>query len=120
MQLTPATLVLGGALTVMGSPAWANQQFNGQWSVEIITEMGSCNRYRYPVVIENGAVRYGGLEGLNVSGSVRPNGAVQGSISRTLARADVIGRLSGRSGAGTWTASGAVSCSGRWSAEKRS
>ena len=95
-------------------------RFDGTWSVEVVTESGSCDRaYRYAVTIENGRARYAGTEAFNVSGQVRPNGAVSGSISRGQDRANVTGRLSGTTGGGTWTASGARTCSGRWSAEKR-
>ena len=34
-------------------------RFDGTWSVEIITEAGTCDRaYRYPVRIENGRARF--------------------------------------------------------------
>ncbi len=95
--------------------------FDGQWSVEVITEKGGCDKaYRYPVVIEKGQARYGGREDFNVSGRVASNGAVNGIIARGENQAQVTGRLSGSTGAGTWTASGNMSsCSGRWNAEKR-
>lgn len=95
--------------------------FDGRWSVEVITEKGDCDRaYRYPVVIEKGQARYGGREDFNVSGSVAKNGAVNATISRGQDAAKVMGRLSGGSGTGTWTASGSLaSCSGRWNAERQ-
>jgi hypothetical protein len=103
-----------------GGPALAQQPFDGRWSVEIVTESGTCDRvYRYPVVVENGRIRYGGPEGFQVSGRIAANGDVQGSIARGQDRADVRGRVSGNTGSGTWRASGARNCSGRWSAEKR-
>jgi hypothetical protein len=96
-------------------------RFDGSWSVEVVTERGSCDRaYRYAIIIENGRARYGGPEAFNVSGRVQPNGAVRGSISRGQDRADVTGRLTGRSGTGTWMTSGSRSCGGIWNAEKRS
>ena len=108
------------ASTAAHAQAQAQAQFNGNWSVEVITEKGECDKaYRYPVVIQNGQVRYGGPEQFNASGSVQANGAVSGSISRGSDRANVTGRLSGASGSGTWTAQGGRTCSGRWQAEKR-
>src|SRR5258708_1817760 len=51
--------------------------FDGQWSVLIVTEKGTCDRaYRYPIKIQNGSVDYAGSASFNVSGKVGPNGAV--------------------------------------------
>jgi len=92
--------------------------FDGNWSVQVLTDRGDCDRaYRYPVIIQNGRVRYGGPEALKISGQV--GGAVRGSIARGPDRAYVTGRLGGPFGQGTWTTSGNRPCSGRWNAEKR-
>src|SRR5215208_5266889 len=49
--------------------------YDGNWSVVIITEKGTCDRsYRYPVRISDGAVGYAGQASFNVSGRVNPNG----------------------------------------------
>jgi hypothetical protein len=96
------------------------KRFDGNWSVEVVTEQGACDRaYRYAVIIENGRARYGGPESFNVNGQVRPNGAVSASISRGQDRANVRGQLSGQNGRGTWSTSGGRTCSGYWNAEKR-
>lgn len=101
--------------------AFAQQQFNGTWSVEVLTEKGECDKaYRFPVVIEGGRARYGGQEGFNADGSVTANGAVRGSIARGSIRANITGRLSGSTGSGTWTTDGGRGCSGRWVGERRS
>jgi hypothetical protein len=69
MRLTATSILVGAALPLMSGTAAAQQQFNGTWSVEVITERGDCDRaYRYAVVIENGSIRYGGSEGFDVSG----------------------------------------------------
>jgi hypothetical protein len=95
-------------------------RFDGNWSVEVVTERGACDRaYRYAVVVQNGRARYGGPENFNVNGQVRPDGTVSAGISRAQDRANVSGRLSGNNGRGTWTTSGGRVCSGYWSAEKR-
>ena len=111
-----AAAVLSGAAQAQGV-----KQFDGNWSVEVITEKGECDRaYRWPVIVQNGRARYGGPENFNVSGQIAANGAVSGVISRGQDRANVKGRLSGGWGQGTWTAvAGSRSCSGRWNAEKR-
>ncbi|EIM25538.1 hypothetical protein [Microvirga lotononidis] len=95
-------------------------RFDGRWSVEVVTEKGSCDRaYRYAVIVENGRARYGGPENFNINGQVGRNGAVSASISRGQDRANVSGGLSGNTGRGTWSTSGGRVCSGYWNAEKR-
>jgi hypothetical protein len=119
MMFVPAVLV-GAALLATTSTAQAQRTFNGNWSVEVVTEQGACDRaYRFPVVIENGRVRYGGREGINVSGTVNARGTIRSSIAADGLRADVAGRLSGRFGSGTWTLAGSRNCSGTWNAERR-
>ena len=111
-----ATAVLYGS-----GDAAAQRSFDGNWSVEVRTEKGDCDKaYRYPVTIQNGRLRYGGSEGFEATGTVSAGGAVQGTISRGSDGATVRGRLAGRSGEGTWTASAAGrTCSGRWYADQR-
>jgi hypothetical protein len=121
LQSIATSLILAGAVALTSSTVLAQHQFSGHWSVEVVTEKGICDRaYRYPVVIENGAVRSSGPQSFNVSGRVQPNGRIQSSIQHDMTRADVTGRLAGRSGSGTWITSGAVSCSGRWNAKRQS
>lgn len=96
------------------------KKFDGTWSVEVVTEQGGCDRaYRYSVIVQNGHARYGGPEQFDVNGQVRPNGSVSASISRGQDRANVTGRLVGKTGRGTWNTSGGRACSGYWNAEKR-
>jgi hypothetical protein len=94
--------------------------FDGQWSVLIVTEKGTCDRaYRYPVKIQNGSVGYAGEASFNVSGKVGPNGAVVVTVSRGSQSATGTGSLSSSDGSGRWTA-GSGECSGTWTAERRS
>jgi hypothetical protein len=119
MGIPPITAAFIVALVLTGGAASAQQQFNGNWSIEVITESGSCDRaYRFPVVIQDGQVRYGGPERVGVSGAVTATGDIRGSVGRGSAQANVMGRLSGRSGSGTWAGSGSLRCSGQWRAEK--
>lgn len=94
--------------------------FDGQWSVLIVTEKGTCDRaYRYPIKIQNGTVDYAGSASFNVSGQVGANGAVVVTVSRGNQSAKGTGSMSGTDGAGTWVA-GSGECSGSWTAERRS
>ncbi len=115
------SLTLSCAVLVLtAGAASAQQQFNGNWSVEVITEKGRCDRaYRFPVVIQNGEVRYGGPESVNASGRVTSRGMIRGTLGRGSAQATVVGNLMERSGSGTWTGSGSLNCTGQWRAEKR-
>jgi hypothetical protein len=125
MRLTHAStaaLAIGYAAFLPGGGALAaSNPFDGNWSVQVVTEKGECDRaYRYPVVVENGRARYGGPESFNVSGSISPKGAVRVSISRGQDRADASGSAEGKWGSGSWKTSGSRACSGSWNAEKRS
>jgi hypothetical protein len=111
------------AATPASASSHASTQFDGLWSVVIITESGDCDRaYRYPVRIANGALRHAdsGDQNFVISGQVQPNGSVHGSVQRDNSEAVAAGRLSAENGSGTWRGKGSTGvCSGRWEAERR-
>jgi hypothetical protein len=114
--LTLATLIGAPAYAIL--PAEAKTNFDGNWSVVIITEKGTCDRsYRYPVRISDGAVGYAGEASFNVSGRVAANGKVTVKVSRGDRSASGSGQLSVNSGSGSWSGG---ECSGTWQAERRS
>jgi hypothetical protein len=122
MYRLPASLLLPVALTLLGDPALAQQQFDGNWTVEAIPEKGVCKRARrYAVAVENGSIRNAGPRRVRVTttGGLEGSGRIRGSIRSDKTRVDVAGSLSGRSGSGEWVIAGRVNCSGRWTAEKR-
>jgi hypothetical protein len=99
------------------APAAATPNYDGLWSVVIMTEKGSCDRsYRYPVRISNGAVQNDGPSLINVSGKVGGNGAVTVLVSAGDKSASGTGKLSGKAGGGQWSGAG---CGGHWEAERR-
>ena len=119
-----AALAILAISAVPASPApmsAAKPNFDGAWSVLIVTEQGKCDRaYRYPVRIENGSVGY--------AGSASFNGVRQGRRQRRRDRDGL--RAAARAppapaacpaptASGTWTA-GSGDCSGTWTAERRS
>jgi hypothetical protein len=116
-----AIAALGLSTFVMSGAALPAQAatYDGEWSVLIVTEQGSCDRaYRYPVKISNGVVSYNGQNKFNVSGRVQSNGSAQVTVSKGNQAASGSGRLSGKNGRGTWRAPDG-GCSGKWTAEKR-
>jgi len=117
-----AALAILAASIVPAVPApmsAAKPNFDGNWSVLIVTEKGTCDRaYRYPVKIQNGAVGYAGSASFTVSGQVGDNGAVTVTVARGSQSAKGTGRMAGNDGSGTWTA-GSGECSGTWTAERR-
>ena len=120
MRIVLLTTAIAGALSLSAGAASAQQRFDGNWSVQVVTRTGSCQKaYRFPVLIQNGQVRYGGAEGIAVSGAVTSKGFIRGNLGLGSAQASVSGRLSSRTGSGTWVGSGSFNCSGQWQAEKR-
>jgi hypothetical protein len=117
--LAAATILAATALPASAA-AVAKSNFDGQWSVLIVTQKGTCDRaYRYPVKISNGSVGYAGDASFNVSGKVGENGTLTVTVSRGSQSAKGQGRLSATDGSGMWTA-GSGECSGTWTAERRS
>jgi hypothetical protein len=115
-----AALAMLAATVPASAPASARSNFDGQWSVLIVTQKGTCDRaYRYPVKIDNGSVGYAGDSSFTVSGKVGDNGTVTVKVARGSQSANGQGRLSATDGSGMWVA-GSGDCSGTWTAERRS
>jgi hypothetical protein len=118
-------LTLAGALSVslaaaagLSSPATSAPNFDGVWSVVIVTEQGTCDRaYRYPIRISRGALLNEGSSPVIINGRVAGTGQVNVTVSRGNQSASGSGRLSGARGTGTWRS---AECSGTWEAERRS
>ena len=120
MRSSISTAAVFAAVLASGAAEAQTTKFDGNWSVEFVTQKGECGVYRWPVIVERGRARYGGPEAFTVTGAISGDGRVSGAIMRGQDRAVVTGRLSGAHGSGTWTASGSSrNCSGRWNAEKR-
>jgi hypothetical protein len=105
------------ALTLVATTTSAMPRYDGLWSVSIVTEKGDCDRgYRYPIRIANNVLTNGGEVAFTITGRVMPNGAMTVTVSHGDKSAQGVGRLSGNSGMGSWSAG---SCSGTWTAERR-
>ena len=114
-------LALSAGLTVAARQTPAASNFDGQWSVLIITENGECDRaYRYPVKVTNGVLTYEGEAGVAISGRVDASGRLNATVQRGEQSANGSGKLSSSTGSGKWTGkSNTSACAGRWEAEKR-
>jgi hypothetical protein len=105
-------------LAVAAAPVQATGNFDGKWSVVVVTTKGECDRaYRYPIDIRNQTLINGGDTAFDISGKVQGDGAVAVRITYGDKSANGSGHLSGASGGGSWTGG---SCAGTWTAERRS
>lgn len=109
----------------VGSPwsapaARAGTPFDGNWSVLVVTDSGSCDRaYRYALHINDGRITYDDPS-IAISGRVTPRGAVRVTVSAGGQSASGSGHLSAGSGGGRWSGHSSTSaCSGYWQAERR-
>jgi hypothetical protein len=96
--------------------------FDGRWSVVIITDAGTCDRaYRYGLRISGGRISYEGDTAAVINGQVDARGNVVVNLRYGESRASGSGHLTESDGEGRWQgASTSASCSGRWEAERRS
>ena len=101
------------AMTLLAVPALAGTDYDGVWTVTVITRTGSCQpTTSYPLVVAEGKVS----GAADLSGSVGRNGTVRASLRGASAN----GHLSGSAGSGKWNAASAgTPCSGRWMATRQ-
>ncbi len=119
--LLAAALVAVPFWTVSAAPtAPGVSQFDGTWSVSIVTDAGECDRgYRYALHIAGGRITYDNPS-FDVSGQVNARGQVSVVVRAGSQAAVGTGRLSRDYGTGTWSGQSATSrCSGHWEAERR-
>jgi hypothetical protein len=95
--------------------------FDGRWSVVIITDAGSCDRaYRYGLRISGGRIYYAGDSAVVVNGQVDTKGNVVVHLRYGQSTANGSGVLTDSGGEGRWQgASTSSGCSGHWEAERR-
>lgn len=118
----PRTLGALAAVSVaaaigLAGPTQARTDFDGEWSVVIVTSKGDCERsYRAPITISNGNFINVGVNMVDVSGNVRPDGKLTVRVSRGQKSAVGLGRLTATSGGGSWKGG---ACAGTWTAVRR-
>jgi len=121
IKLLKLAVLAGVVVLVSPGPGSAVANYDGDWSVVVITEQGDCDRaYRYPLTVTNGSIQYLNGAGVSITGRVDAHGRLRATISRGAQHADGSGRLNASTGSGTWTGKDSVKqCSGRWEAERR-
>ena len=85
-------------------PAEAVPNYDGLWSVVIVTEQGLCDRaYRAPIRISKGNLANASAGAFTITGKVAKNGLVTVMVSQGDKSATGTGRLSGKTGTGSWS-----------------
>jgi hypothetical protein len=100
------------AAAILASPSFAQSNFDGAWTVTVVTSAGNCEPMaQYPLTVSDGKVS----GSPDVSGNIGAAGLVRVSIRGAFAN----GKLNGSAGAGRWNAASAgFACSGSWQASK--
>ena len=101
------------------APAWA-ASYEGQWSVVVTPEYGSCDGpYILPVKVVENRIIYIGKGQFEAQGGVEPNGTIRVTFVSQGDRLDAKGKMSNdRFALGSWT-SPTEKCAGTWVARKR-
>jgi hypothetical protein len=109
---------IAASATFVATQSLAVPNYDGLWSVSVVTEKGDCDRgYRYPIRISHGQLINAGDAVFTVTGKVAMTGAITVTVSGGGKSATGSGRLAGSMGGGSWTGG---TCSGTWTAERRS
>jgi hypothetical protein len=116
--IAAATLM---SLAAASQPDAAAATMDGDWTVHVITERGTCDHtHDYDVSVANGRIEYKSYTSVTLNGTVAPDGAVRVVIRHFDEGAQGSGRLTGRHGSGAWHGAGkGGACSGRWEAHRR-
>lgn len=98
------------------SPALADPDFTGFWSVEITVAEGDCAHSRLVIAIERDTVRLAGLAaGGHSTATISRGGRVNWSLPLSSDELKIQGRLAERTGSGKWLLVSAK-CAGTWRA----
>ena len=113
--------VLALACVVDARPAHARTDFDGHWSIFIVTREGPCEAtLRYGVKVADGTVINDGGSIALVQGRVTPRGTVRVLVQSGSQWADGSGHLGRSRGGGIWRGQGTTgTCAGTWVAGRR-
>lgn len=111
------TALLAMPFIAMPTFALAEPRHDGKWSVEIVTEKGWCDVYRWDLGVSGGRVIAVGAPGAIANGGIDPRGRVVVQLARGADIMSVTGSVAANAGSGAWVLPNR-SCAGRWRAEK--
>ncbi|GEP10052.1 hypothetical protein [Methylobacterium gnaphalii] len=125
MSKLALTLALAAGLSshfALSASARDGANYDGNWSVELVTENGAfCDaRYSYSLSVVDGQVRpisKAASSGASVTGRVGKDGSVGLNVATSAASGSASGHLQVQNGSGTWKVSSL--CSGRWTARRQ-
>ena len=116
--LAIATLFFSAGVMCSGAALAEADKFDGAWSVQMVASAGMCGGSAdHALMVQESRVR-ASSSGVSVSGQVGSTGSVSLTLQKGPAQGTATGKLSGSSGAGTWTVAG-LGCSGRWTAQRQ-
>jgi hypothetical protein len=106
---------------VDATPAHARTNFDGDWSIFIVTREGPCEAsLRYGVKVADGTVINDGSAVATVQGRVTPRGTVRVLVRSGSQWANGSGHLGKYHGGGVWRGQGTSgTCAGTWVAGRR-
>jgi hypothetical protein len=109
---------IASGLVGLTSVAEARSFYDGSWDLRFVTQRGTCDpSYDFTVNINDGIVTHPNL--VRLKGYVASSGAVRASVTVQDKYASGSGRLSDKTGRGTWRGySGTARCSGYWTAQR--
>ena len=109
----PFVLGLGMQSSVFAAPA-----FDGEWVVDIMTEVGPCEPVQqFPMVVAKGHIGGSAASPMRTVGFIENNGAMWVRFSSAADTVRIQGRLAIATGSGTWS-SGSRYCGGKWRAKR--
>ena len=118
MNRTLLAVLIGCTAGYASAASAEPRNFDGTWSVQLVTEAGLCDSaYSYAVAIRNGQVRPASSSGASIAGRVSARGAVGLSIQQGPVSGAASGRLGASEGSGSWRV--ASMCLGRWTARRQ-
>jgi len=117
--LTSISVLALGLVTAPSLPAAAGDQFDGVYSVEVMTDVGNCAKtYHGTVTIEGGHVKATSEAGASAFGLVDTEGTISMQFRDQDEIAHVAGHAKGLKAQGTWSTP-VSQCGGRWRAERQ-
>ena len=114
---SPRKLALALTLaSIAAVPAVAGSagRYDGNWSLSVVTEKGSCDAYRWTIVVSGNQLQRINELPVDASGAIDSRGQASFLVASVVKAS---GQMREASGSGTWDAP-SKACSGRWQAAR--